>query len=298
MLLLGANGQIGHELSRALARLGEVIALDRLAADLSQPELLRGIVRAHHPHVIVNAAAYTAVDLAESEPELTQLVNGVAPGVLAEEALAVGGCLVHYSTDYVFDGRKEMPYDENDRPNPLSVYGRSKLAGERAVAQVGGRFLILRTSWVVGVHGGNFLKTMLHLAAERDALRVVVDQHGAPTSARLIAYVTAGALQALLQNQDAEARWGLYHLAAAGETTWHGYAQHVIRRAHELGLPLKATPQSVAAITTADFPVIARRPANSRLDTSRLRTAFGLSLPHWRDGVNQVLGQLVSERQV
>lgn len=290
--MLGVNGQVGHELPRALCRLGEVIALDRAGADLSEPESLRGVVRAHRPQAIVNAAAYTAVDRAESEPELAARVNGVAPGVLAEEARALGACLVQYSTDYVFDGRKQSPYDEADTPNPLSSYGRSKLAGERAVAAVRGRQLILRTCWVAGVHGTNFLKTILRLAAERDSLRVVADQHGAPTSAALIAEVTARVLETMLPAPAGDPRWGLYHLAAAGVTTWHGYARHVIERARALGMPLKATPDSLVAITTADYPAVAARPANSRLDTNRLRTVFPVQLPDWRHGVEQVLEQL------
>lgn len=292
ILVLGANGQIGHELPRVLCRLGQVIALDRAGADLGEPELLRVVVRQHRPQAIVNAAGYTAVDRAESEPQLAATINGVAPGVLAEEARALGACLVHYSSDYVFDGRKKTPYDERDVPRPLSSYGRSKLEGERAVAAVGGRHLIMRTSWVVGVHGANFLKTILRLAVERDSLRVVADQHGAPTSATLIAEVTADALQTMLQAPEGDERWGLYHLAAAGETSWHGYARHVIGRAREFGMSLKATPETVAGITSADYPTPAARPANSRLDTARLRAAFPIQLPDWRHGVDQVLEQL------
>lgn len=292
LLVLGANGQVGHELPRTLHRLGQVIALDRSGANLSDPESLRQVVREHRPHAIVNAAAYTAVDRAESEPELAMTINAVAPGVLAEEARVLGACLVHYSTDYVFDGRKDAPYDECDAPHPLSSYGRSKLAGERAVAAAGGQHLTLRTCWVVGVHGANFLKTMLRLAAERDTLRVVADQHGAPTTASLIADVTADVLQVMLAASDGDKRWGLYHLAAAGETSWHGYARHVIGRARELGIPLKAMPDSVAAIPTADYPTPAARPANSRLDTTRLRKTFAVRLPDWRHGVDHMLEQL------
>lgn len=292
ILVLGANGQVGHELPRALGRLGEVIALDRSGADLSRPESLRGVVRELRPHAIVNAAAYTAVDRAESEPELAATINAVAPGVLAEEAQAIGACLVHYSTDYVFDGRKATPYDERDAPNPRSAYGESKLAGERAVATAWGRHLILRTCWVVSAHGVNFLRTMLRLAAERESLRVVDDQHGSPTSAALIAEVTASVLETMLSVPEGDPRWGLYHLAASGDTTWHGCARYLIGRAHALGFPLRATPDRVTAIRTADYPTAAVRPANSRLDTARLRATFPIQLPDWRLGVDQVLDQL------
>ena len=297
ILLFGANGQVGHELRLTLVRLGQVLGLQRAGADLSAPQSLRAIVRQHRPQVIVNAAADTAVDRAEGEPELAQTINAVAPGVLAEEAQAVGACLVHYSTDYVFDGRKSTPYDESDVPNPLSVYGRSKLSGERAVAEACARHLILRTSWVVGAHGANFVKTILRLAAERDSLRVVADQHGAPTSAALIADVTARALQTLVQASERDARWGLYHLAAGGETSWHGYARYAIGRARELGMTLKATPDAVAPIPTAEYPTPAKRPMNSRLCTARLRAAFSVELPDWRQGVDQVLEQLRAEQQ-
>ncbi len=296
-MLLGASGQVGHELRRTLASLGQVIGLQRPGADLSAPQSLRAIVRELRPQVIVNAAAHTAVDQAEREPELARTINAVAPGVLAEEARALGACLVHYSTDYVFDGLKNTPYDESDVPNPLSVYGRSKLSGERAVAEACARHLILRTSWVVGAHGANFLKTILRLAAERDSLRVVADQHGAPTAAALIADVTARALETLVQASERDARWGLYHLVAGGETSWHGYARHVIGRARELGMALRAAPDAVAPILTADYPTPAKRPTNSRLCTARLRAAFAVELPDWRQGVDQVLEQLRAEQQ-
>jgi len=292
ILVFGAHGQVGHELPRALRGLGRVFALDRSGADLAAPESLRAVLRQYRPEVIVNAAAYTSVDRAETEPDLAFTVNGVAPGVLAQEAEAVGASFVHYSTDYVFDGRKEAPYDESDLPNPLSAYGRSKLAGERAVAEACTRHLIFRTSWVMGSHGANFVKTILRLAAERDNLLVVADQHGAPTAARLIADVTASVLQSLLRAPEARSAWGLYHLAAAGETSWHGYARHLIGRARELGMPLRASPDSVTAISTADYPTPAKRPANSRLCTARLRNAFAVELPDWRHGVDQVLCQL------
>jgi dTDP-4-dehydrorhamnose reductase len=297
ILVLGAHGQVGHELPRALSALGQVDALDRSGADLAAPESLRMVVRQRLPDIIVNAAAYTAVDRAESEPDLANTVNALSPQVLAEEAQAGGACLVHYSTDYVFDGRKGSAYDETDAPHPLSTYGRSKLAGERAVADACTRHLILRTSWVFGAHGANFLKTILRLGAERDSLSVVADQFGAPTGAALIADVTAGALHALAHASEHDARWGLYHLAASGYTSWHGYAQHVIGRARELGMSLRATPETINAISTAEYPTAATRPANSRLCTARLRAAFALELPDWTGGVDQVLDQLRAEEQ-
>lgn len=297
ILVLGVTGQVGHELLRALAGSGCVTGLDRAGADLSVPDSLRAAVRRHRPDVIVNAAAYTAVDRAEREADVAYAINGVAPGILAEEARALGACFVHYSTDYVFDGRKEAPYEEQDTPGPLSTYGRSKLAGERAVVRAGGRYLVLRASWVVGAHGTNFLKTMLRLAADRDSLRVVADQHGAPTSAALIADVTARALQSMANATEGDARWGLYHLAAAGETTWHAYARHVISRARDLGMALRATPDAVAPITTAEYPSPAARPANSRLNTTKLRTTFAVELADWKRGVDRVLEELTGGKE-
>lgn len=293
LLVLGANGQVGRELTSALAALGEVIALDRAAADLSNPESLREIIRRAAPRAVVNAAAYTAVDRAESESDLAHRVNAQAPGVLAEEARALGAPIVHFSTDYVYDGTKSGAYVETDATNPLSVYGASKLAGERAVAAANPRHLILRTSWVVSSFGANFIKTMLRLAEERDALRVVADQHGVPTSAALLASVTRQLLAAMQDAADSDPRWGVYHVVPAGETTWNDLARYVIGWARENGVPLRATPVSVAAISTADYPVAARRPANSRLDTTKLRRTFGVELPDWRAGVDDVLRQLV-----
>jgi dTDP-4-dehydrorhamnose reductase len=295
ILLLGANGQVGYELARALPRIGRVVALERQAADLGAPERLREVVLGYRPRIIVNAAAYTAVDRAETDAAMAGTVNAVAPGVLAEVAEALGAVLVHYSTDYVFDGEKPLPYTETDAPNPRSIYGRTKLEGERAVARAG-RHLILRTSWVFGAHGANFLKTMLRLAAERESLRVVADQVGAPTSAALIAATTSSVLEALQGAPAGDPRFGLYHLAAGGETSWHGYARYVLARAAAGGWPLKAGPEAVAAITTADYPLPTRRPANSRLDTAKLRRAFSVDLPDWRAGVDAVLAELLAER--
>jgi dTDP-4-dehydrorhamnose reductase len=232
------------------------------------------------------------VDKAESESKLAFTVNAAAPGVLAEEAEVLGACLVHYSTDYVFDGRKPSPYVETDAPNPLSVYGHSKLEGERAV-QACKKHLTFRTSWVIGAHGSNFVRTMLQLAGERDALRVVADQFGAPTSVALLADVTATILSQMAERSPDDARWGLYHLVAGGETSWHGLARHIIARASAMGLSLKTKPEAITPIATADYPLPAMRPANSRLDTSKLRSTFSLALPDWTVGVEDVLDSLI-----
>jgi len=299
ILLLGGNGQLGHELAKALQVLGEVKALTRAEADLSQPNVLREslahITQNFVPTVIVNAAAYTAVDKAESEPEVAHAVNAASVAVLGEWAAQCAAMVVHYSTDYVFDGTGAQPWQETDRPHPLSVYGQSKLAGEQALARACAKHLILRTSWVVGTHGGNFLKTMLRLAGERDSLRVVADQVGVPTSTALLAQVTVQMVQAM---QDADAhdpRWGVYHVAAEGETTWHAYAQHVIAGAHARRVPLKAAPEAVHPISTAEYPLPAPRPLNSRLDTHKLQHTFNLTLPDWQQGVDGILDALLSK---
>ncbi|MEY2892512.1 MAG: dTDP-4-dehydrorhamnose reductase [Pseudomonadota bacterium] len=295
ILLLGKNGQVGWELQRALAPLGELIALDRHSSphcgDLSQPEALAATVRALAPQIIVNAAAHTAVDKAESEPELAQTLNATAPGALAREAAALGAWLVHYSTDYVFDGSGIQPWTEDAATGPLSVYGRSKLDGENLIRASGCKHLIFRTSWVYAARGGNFAKTMLRLAAEREALTVIDDQFGAPTGAELLADVTAHALRSVSRQPDLS---GTYHLAAAGETTWNGYARHVIAQALEAGQALKAAPAAVAPVPTSAFPTPAKRPANSRLDTCKLQQAFGLTLPDWRVGVDRMLAEVLS----
>ena len=277
ILLTGCAGQLGRELKRSLACLGEVIACDRQEFDLADPDALRDAVRDAAPAVIVNAAAHTAVDKAESEPELAMAINAIAPGVLAEEAKRLGALLIHYSTDYVFDGTKPAPYTEDDSPAPLSVYGRSKREGELAIAAADGRHLIFRTSWVYGLHGANFMKTMLRLGKERDELRVVGDQIGAPTWSRHLADVTA----LVLARKDIPN--GLYHLAAAGETSWHGYAEAIFYEAQRVGLMDKSPV--VHRITSADYPLPAARPANSRLDCSRFRRDFDLTLPDWRTGL-------------
>jgi dTDP-4-dehydrorhamnose reductase len=294
ILLLGANGQVGYELKRTLETIGSVVALGTPEIDFSRPESLRAVLRRHRPRIVVNAAAYTAVDKAEGQSELAFAVNAAAPGILAEEAEALGACLVHYSTDYVFDGRKSTAYVETDATGPLSVYGGSKLEGEVAV-RVCSKHLIFRTSWVVGGHGQNFIKTILRRAGEHDLLRIVADQFGAPTSAALLAEITAKALTQMTQQPSNEARWGLYHLVAAGETSWHGLARHVIVRAGEMGLQLKVKPENIVPITTAEYPTPARRPANSRLDTTKFRSTFAMTLPDWKVGVNRVLDQLIPQ---
>ncbi len=296
ILLLGKNGQVGWELQRSLAPLGQLLALDRrgadgLTGDLSDPEALRETVRAVRPNVIVNAAAYTAVDKAESEVDLARTINATAPGVLAQEAAALGAWLVHYSTDYVFDGSGAMARAESANTGPLSVYGQTKLEGDQAIAASQARHLIFRTSWVYAARGGNFARTMLRLAGEREQLRVIDDQVGAPTGAELIADVTAHALRQAWQRPDLA---GLYHLAASGQTSWHGYACHVIERARSAGQALKASAAAIEPISTLDYPTPARRPLNSRLDTDKLRLAFGLTLPDWRMGVDRMLAEILA----
>jgi len=293
ILLLGKNGQVGWELQRSLSVLGEVVALDRHSApcgDLSQPERLQETVRALRPDVIVNAAAHTAVDKAESEIELARTLNAAAPAALAQAACDVGAWLVHYSTDYVFDGRGTRPWQEGDATGPLGVYGQTKLEGEQAIAASGCRHLIFRTSWVYAARGGNFAKTMLRLAQERERLTVIDDQHGAPTGADLIADVTAHAVRSAHANP---ALSGLYHLVAGGETSWHGYATHAIARARELRPQLDWKVGEIAPVPTSAFPTPARRPLNSRLDTHKLQQAFGLTLPHWQQGVDRLLSEIL-----
>ena len=292
ILLTGKNGQVGFELKRSLAPLGEIVAVDHAECDLSHPEAIRRMVRQTRPDIIVNPAAYTAVDKAEAEPELAAAVNATAPGILAEEAAHLGALLVHYSTDYVFDGAMAGAYQETDATNPQSVYGRTKCDGEVAVRHANARHLILRTSWVVGAHGGNFAKTMLKLAAERDSLNVVADQWGAPTSAALLADITAHLVRQY-HNAPEAFPYGTYHCVAWGETNWCDYARFVIGEAIRAGRPIKVTPEAVRAITTADYPTPARRPANSRLDTNSLKTTFGLELPHWQVGLDHILQQIL-----
>ena len=293
ILLLGKNGQVGWELQRSLSVLGELMALDRHSTpcgDLSQPQRLQETVRALRPDVIVNAAAHTAVDKAESEVDLARTLNATAPGMLAQAAAEVGAWLVHYSTDYVFDGSGEKPWAEGDATGPLGVYGQTKLEGEQAIAASGCRHLIFRTSWVYAARGGNFAKTMLRLAQERERLTVIDDQHGAPTGADLIADVTAHAIRIVQQKPELA---GLYHLVAGGETSWHGYASHAIACAREMRPDLGWKVAEIAPVPTSAFPTPARRPLNSRLNTEKLQLAFGLALPHWQRGVDRLLVEIL-----
>ena len=292
ILLLGKNGQVGWELQRSLVPLGELIALDRagkdgLCGNLTDLEGLRRTISIVKPNIIINAAAYTAVDNAENDKVNTNIVNAQAPRVLAEEAQKVGAWLVHYSTDYVFDGSGNNAWEEKDEPNPLSEYGRSKLEGERAIENSGCKYLIFRTSWVFGSRGKNFAKTMLHLATERQTLSVINDQVGAPTSAALLADCTAHALLKAIRNPELA---GLYHLAASGQTTWYEYANLVIEHARNIGKELLVT--EIKPIGTLDYPTPAKRPYNSRLSTAKFRDSFDLVLPKWQQGVIRMLDEI------
>jgi len=293
--LIGKNGQVGFESQRALAPLGEIVAVDFPDCDLTNADSIRQVIRSTAPQAIVNAAAYTAVDKAESEPDRARAINAIAPAVIGEEAHRLGARVVHYSTDYVYDGTKAGRYLENDSTNPLCVYGATKRDGDVALAVSGAEYFIFRTSWVFGAHGANFVKTMLRLAAERDKLNIVADQFGAPTSAALIADITAQVLVQTTYRPATDIPSGIYHLAADGETTWHGFAQTIIRNATARGLKLKMSSEAVRAITTAEYPLPAKRPTNSRLDTTRLAKTFGLAMPQWQTGLDHVLSQLIGE---
>ena len=294
ILLFGKGGQLGWELQRSLAPLGPVVALDfgdrgNLCGDFTDLDGLAACVRAVAPDVIVNAAAHTAVDRAESEAELARTINALAPGILARESERLGAWLVHYSTDYVFDGGGQNPWREDDPTGPLGVYGQTKLEGERAVASCS-RHLTFRTSWVYAARGNNFARTMLRLAGERDRLQVVADQIGAPTGAELLADVTAHALRSVRQRPHLA---GLYHLAAAGETSWHGYAQHVIEFARQSGRAIRVAAHAIEAVPSSAYPLPAPRPHNSRLDTRKLQAAFDLVLPDWQTGVDRMLREIL-----
>jgi dTDP-4-dehydrorhamnose reductase len=301
ILLLGKGGQVGWELQRALAPLGPVTALDfdtpgpgaapDLRADFSQPEQVAALVRAVQPDVIVNAAAHTAVDKAESEPALARAINATTPALVGRAAAELGALLVHYSTDYVFDGSGTAARDETAPTAPLSVYGRTKLEGEQAIQASGCRHLIFRTSWVYAARGGNFAKTMLRLAAERDQLKVIDDQIGAPTGADLLADVTAHAIRTVTAGRDD--LLGLYHLVAAGETSWYDYARFVIEWARERGQPIQVVPDAITPLPTSGYPTPAQRPLNSRLDTRKVREAFSVSLPPWQQGVERMLTEIL-----
>ncbi|MGZ5018027.1 MAG: dTDP-4-dehydrorhamnose reductase [Methylobacter sp.] len=296
ILLFGKGGQVGWELQRSLAPLGEVVALGTdsqdLCGDFTHLDGIVETVRAVAPDVIVNAAAYTAVDKAESEPDLSRTINALAPGLLAEEAQRSGAWLIHYSTDYVFDGSGDKPWSETDPVAPLSIYGKTKLAGEEAIRATDCQHLIFRTSWVYAARGGNFAKTMLRLAGERDQLTVINDQIGAPTGADLLADVTAHALRVALQHPEVS---GLYHLAAGGQTSWHEYANFVIDFARQAGIKIKVAPEAIQPVPTSAFPLPAPRPKNSRLDTGKLQNTFNLKLPPWQSGVTRMLTEILEK---
>ncbi len=298
ILLFGKGGQVGWELQRSLAPLGELIALDHDSTehcgDFSNLAGLAETVRAVQPDIIVNAAAHTAVDKAESEPELVRTLNALAPQVLAKEAAKLGAWLVHYSTDYVFDGSGDTPWVETDTPGPLSVYGATKLEGEQLIAAANPRHLIFRTSWVYAARGGNFAKTMLRLAQERDKLTVINDQIGAPTGADLLADVTAHAIRQVLQQEELiETTSGIYHLVASGETNWFEYAKHVLAQAQLVQPAIQIKATQVDPVPTSAFPTPAKRPHNSRLNTQKLQAIFGLTLPPWQAGVNRMLAEIL-----
>ncbi|KJS09212.1 MAG: dTDP-4-dehydrorhamnose reductase [Gammaproteobacteria bacterium BRH_c0] len=291
ILLFGKQGQVGYELQRALRPLGHIVALDRnghdsLCGDLADTQGIASTIARVRPDVIVNAAAHTAVDRAESEADLAFAINATAPDVMAQEAAKLGSLLIHYSTDYIFDGSGARPWRETDTPAPLNTYGRSKLAGEQAIQASGCQHLILRTSWVYGKHGHNFVKTVLRLAQERQSLAMVADQIGAPTGARLIADVTAKALATAIHQRQS----GIYHLAASGETSWHGYATFIVEQARANGLQLAT--ERIEPVASSAFPTPAQRPANSRLDTGKLQRQFALHLPPWQEGVSQLIKEL------
>ncbi|MGA9032924.1 MAG: dTDP-4-dehydrorhamnose reductase [Sulfuricaulis sp.] len=298
ILLTGKNGQIGWELQRTLATLGEVIALDRHGLDLADPDSIRRVVREHKPNLIVNAAAYTAVDKVEEESDLAMAINGMAPGILAEEAKRLSASIIHYSTDYVFDGSKNTPYTEEDAPNPLNVYGRTKLAGEQAIHAVGATYLIFRTSWVYGTHGKNFLLTIQRLAKERDELRIVNDQIGAPTWSRMIAEATAQAVAQLSLPQGegwSETTTGIYHMTAANSTSWHGFASLIVETLKRQGKGNSIRATAVVPIATEAYPLPAKRPKNSRLRTAKFTQQFGLIMPRWDAAVRLCMEELLAD---
>jgi dTDP-4-dehydrorhamnose reductase len=287
ILIFGSTGQVGWELHHALAHLGQIIALDRMSADLTQPDMVRGVIRSIKPDIIVNAAAYTAVDKAESEPDCSMIVNGVAPGIMAEEAKRCNAIFVHYSTDYVFDGCSKTPYCEDDTANPINVYGKTKLAGEHAIQEAGGRHLIFRTSWVYGMRGRNFLITMLKLAKEKDKLKIVMDQHGAPTWCRTIAETTRDILsvdQAILED-----KWGIYNLTASGSTTWHGFATAIFALKQEQEGKDFRNPH-VIGIPSSEFPSPVKRPKYSVLSHHKIYDTFSLHLPAWETALEEAMG--------
>lgn len=289
ILLLGTNGQLGFELSRTLLSVGELVSANRLICDLTDTANLRQLIQQTRPDVIVNAAAYTAVDKAEADRETAFAINGRAPGILGQEADAIGAFVIHYSTDYVFDGKKRDGYDETDPPQPINVYGDSKLAGEQALQASCAHHLILRTSWVFGAHGHNFLKTILRLAQERDHLKIVADQWGTPTPAFLLAELTAQLIRTYFKEGTGSFPFGLYHVAASGETNWCDYAREVILSAVKLGYTLNTKPERVEPIPSTAYPCAAQRPLYARLNCQRFESVFNYPLPSWEEGVTQVL---------
>jgi len=298
ILLLGKDGQVGWELQRALAPIADITAFNRQEADLEQPGRVREIIRELSPQIVINAAAYTAVDQAESEPERAMRVNADAVAEIADETKKQNGLLIHYSTDYVFDGQKQAPYLETDFTNPLSMYGKTKRAGEMAIKESGCHHLIFRTSWVFALRGRNFVKTILRLAREKEELRIIDDQYGAPTSAELIADITALIIWRFKDClSNLEQVGGIYHLAAAGETSWHGYATQIVSEALHLGARLKSEPENILPICASEYPLPAPRPANSRLNTKKLSDTFGVTLPDWQLFVQRVISEILLEKQ-
>ena len=295
ILITGKNGQVGFELMRSLASLGTVIGVDVKECDLGDSAAIEKLLEKVKPDLIVNPAAYTAVDRAESEPVIAHAINARAPEILAKFASRRNIPIIHYSTDYVFDGIKEGAYTETDKVNPKSVYGKTKALGEAAVRNNAPKHIILRTSWVFGSHGVNFLKTMLKLSQERDKLSIVSDQVGSPTSAALLADVTAEIAKQLFE-PGAIKKYGTYHLVSEGETSWHGYAQKVVACANALGMETKISADAIEAIKTSDYPLPAPRPANSRLDTMKVCKVFSVSLPNWQDGVEKVIQDLINQK--
>ena len=295
ILLFGKNGQVGWELQRALAPIAELVAVDRedtdpACGDLTDVNRVLATVRNVRPDAIVNAAAHTAVDAAEGEPDLARAINATGPAVLARAAAECGAWLVHYSTDYVFNGAGTKPWTEDDATGPLNIYGQTKLEGEQLIRSSGCRHLILRTSWVYASRGHNFARTMLRLAAERDQLTIIDDQHGAPTGADLLADVTAHALLAAIRRPELG---GTYHVTATGETTWYGYARHIVEAARAAGQPVRVAPDAIRPVASSAFKTAAARPLNSRLDTSKFRQCFDLALPHWTTGVDRMLTEIM-----
>ena len=293
ILLFGKNGQVGYALSPSLCSLGELFSVNSSECDLRDEITIRRIIKYEKPDVIINAAAYTSVDKAETEKSSAFAVNANAPGVIAQEAESLGSFFIHYSTEYVFDGTKKESYIENDEPNPQSVYGETKLEGDRRVRALCSRHLILRTSWVAGVHGNNFAKTILRLASERNSLSVVDDQYGAPTSALLLADMTSHLIRHADHNPN-DFPYGLYNVVASGSVNWYEYACHIISAAHSAGKLIDFKQSAIKAISSNDYPTQAKRPHNSRLDTNKFRSTFGLDLPHWQDGIDHILRQILS----